>query len=153
MSHEESLTGLLANGATLFPSALAYGATWNPELMEAIAGVIGEEARSVGAHQVLAPVLDVARDARWGRTEETFGEDPYLVGLMASAYVRGIQGDKRDLLATLKHYAGHSFTEGGRNHAPVNLGWRELNDTFLLPFEMAGEAGQCRFGHAGLSRH
>lgn len=137
MSHEESLTGLLANGATLFPSALAYGATWNPDLMEAIAGAIGKEARSVGAHQVLAPVLDVARDVRWGRTEETFGEDPYLVGLMASAYVRGIQGDKRDLLATLKHYAGHSFTEGGRNHAPVNLGWRELNDTFLLPFEMA----------------
>ena len=137
MSHEESLTGLLANGATLFPSALAYGATWDPDLMEAIASAIGEEARSIGAHQVLAPVLDVARDVRWGRTEETFGEDPYLVGLMASAYVRGIQGEKRDLLATLKHYAGHSFTEGGRNHAPVNLGWRELNDTFLLPFEMA----------------
>ena len=137
MSHEESLTGLLANGATLFPSALGYGATWDPDLMEAIASAIGDEARSIGAHQVLAPVLDVARDVRWGRTEETFGEDPYLVGLMASAYVRGIQGEKRDLLATLKHYAGHSFTEGGRNHAPVNLGWRELNDTFLLPFEMA----------------
>ena len=137
MSHEESLTGLLAKGATLFPSALAYGATWNPDLMEDIAKAIGAEARSVGAHQVLAPVLDVARDARWGRTEETFGEDPYLVGVMATRYVKGIQGDKRDLLATLKHYAGHSFSEGGRNHAPVNLGWRELNDTFLLPFEMA----------------
>ena len=137
MSHEECLNGLLAQGATLFPAALAYGASFNPGLVERVGKAIGEEARAVGAVQVLAPVLDVARDARWGRTEETFGEDPYLVGLMATGYVRGIQGDKRDLLATLKHYAGHSFSEGGRNHAPVNLGWRELNDTFLLPFEMA----------------
>jgi beta-glucosidase-like glycosyl hydrolase len=137
MSHEECLNGLMARGATLFPSALAYGATWNPELVEAIGRVIGAESRSVGCRQGLAPVLDVARDARWGRTEETFGEDPYLVGVMATHYVKGLQGEKRDMLATLKHYAGHSFSEGGRNHAPVNLGWRELNDTFLLPFEMA----------------
>ncbi len=137
MSHEECLNGLLARGATLFPAALAYGATFNPDLVEKVATAIGEEARSVGAYQVLAPVLDVARDVRWGRTEETFGEDPYMAGMMACGYVRGIQGEKRDLLATLKHYAGHSFSEGGRNHAPVNLGWRELNDTFLLPFEMA----------------
>lgn len=74
---------------------------------------------------------------RWGRTEETFGEDPWLVGVMATAYVKGLQGDKRDLLATLKHYVGHSFSEGARNHAPVHLGFSELNDTFLLPFEMA----------------
>lgn len=137
MSHEECLTGLLALGATLYPSALAYGATWNPELIEAVGAAIGAEARATGIHQVLAPVLDVSRDVRWGRTEESLGEDPYLVGLLGSAYVRGLQGEKRDLLATLKHFAGHSFSEGGRNHAPVNLGWRELNDTFLLPFEMA----------------
>ena len=137
MSHEECLTGLLARGATLYPSALAYGATWNPDLIEAVGAAIGAEARATGIHQVLAPVLDVSRDVRWGRTEESLGEDPYLVGLLASAYVRGIQGDRRDVLATLKHFAGHSFSEGGRNHAPVNLGWRELNDTFLLPFEMA----------------
>ncbi len=137
MSHEECLNGLLARGATLFPAALAYGASFNPELVEKVGTAIGEEARSVGAFQVLAPVLDVARDARWGRTEETFGEDPYMVGMLATSYVRGIQGEKRDLIATLKHYAGHSFSEGARNHAPVNLGWRELNDTFLLPFEMA----------------
>ncbi len=137
MSHEESLTGLMIRGATLFPSALAYGATWNPELIEKVGRAIGAEARAVGCHQVLAPVLDVARDARWGRTEESLGEDPYLVGLLATAYVRGIQGDRRDVLATLKHYAGHSFSEGGRNHAPVHLGFKELNDTFLLPFEMA----------------
>lgn len=137
MSHEECLSGLMARGATLFPSALAFGATWNPDLIEKVGEAIGREARSVGCHQGLAPVLDVARDARWGRTEETFGEDPYLVGVLASRYVRGLQGRKRDLLATLKHYAGHSFSEGGRNHAPVHLGWRELNDMFLLPFEMA----------------
>ena len=137
ISHEECLVGLMARGATLFPSALACGATWNPALVERMAQAIGDEARSVGCHQGLAPVLDVSRDVRWGRTEETFGEDPYLVGELATRYVRGLQGEKRDLLATLKHYVGHSFSEGARNHAPVHLGWRELNDTFLLPFEMA----------------
>ncbi|MFP5076979.1 glycoside hydrolase family 3 N-terminal domain-containing protein [Rhizobium sp. YIM 134829] len=143
MSHEECLSGVMARGATLFPSSLAYGATWNPELIEAVGRAIGVEARAIGCHQGLAPVLDVARDARWGRTEETIGEDPYLVGVLATRYVRGLQGEKRDLLATLKHYAGHSFSEGGRNHAPVHLGWRELNDTFLLPFEMAVKLGQA----------
>ena len=137
MSHEECLVGLMAQGATLFPSALAYGATWNPALIEAVGAAIGREARSIGCHQGLAPVLDVARDARWGRTEETLGEDPYHIGVLASRYVRGLQGPRRDLLATLKHYAGHSISEGARNHAPVNLGIRELNDTFMLPFEMA----------------
>ena len=137
MSHEECLSGLMIKGATLFPSSLNYGATWDPELIEQVGEQIGEEARMIGCHQGLAPVLDVARDARWGRTEETFGEDPYLCGLMATHYVKGLQGEKRDLLATLKHYAGHSASEGGRNHAPVHMGWRELNDMFLLPFEMA----------------
>ena len=137
ISHEECLVGLMARGATLFPSALAAGATWNPALVEQMAKAIGDEARSVGCHQGLAPVLDVSRDVRWGRTEETFGEDPYLVGELATSYVKGLQGERRDLLATLKHYVGHSFSEGARNHAPVHLGWRELNDTFLLPFEMA----------------
>jgi len=137
MSHEECLVGLMGRGATLFPSALSYGATWNPELIERAAQAIGREARSVGCHHGLAPVLDVSRDVRWGRTEETFGEDPYLVGVLATRYVRGLQGPRRDLLATLKHYAGHSASEGARNHAPVSLGWRELNDVFLLPFEMA----------------
>jgi beta-glucosidase-like glycosyl hydrolase len=137
ISHEECLNGLMTRGATMFPSALAYGSTWNPELIEKVGEVIGREARSIGCHQGLAPVLDVSRDVRWGRTEETFGEDPYLVGVLATRYVRGLQGPKRDFLATLKHFAGHSFSEGGRNHAPVHLGWRELNDIFLLPFEMA----------------
>ena len=143
LAHEEVLVGLMVQGATLFPSALAYGATWNPALVERAARAIGAEARSVGCHQGLAPVLDVSRDVRWGRTEETFGEDPYLVGVMGTSFVRGLQGEKRDLLATLKHFAGHSFSEGGRNHAPVHLGWRELNDVFLLPFEMAVKDGNA----------
>jgi beta-xylosidase len=137
MSHEECLTGLMVKGATLFPSALNYGSTWNPDLIEKVAQEIRKEARQIGCHQGLAPVLDVSRDVRWGRTEETMGEDPYLVGVLATRYVRGLQGENRDLLATLKHYVGHSFSEGARNHAPVHLGFKELNDVFMLPFEMA----------------
>ncbi len=135
--HEECLVGLLCKDATLFPSSLNYGSTWDPELIKRAAQHIGDEARSTGCKQGLAPVLDVSRDVRWGRTEETFGEDPWLVGVMACAYVEGLQGEKGDMLATLKHYVGHSFSEGARNHAPVHLGFCELNDTFLLPFEMA----------------
>ena len=137
ISHEECLVGLMVKGATLFPSALNYGSTWNPELIEAVGREIRREAKQIGCHQGLAPVLDVSRDVRWGRTEETMGEDPYLVGVLATRYVKGLQGEKRELLATLKHYVGHSFSEGGRNHAPVHLGFKELNDVFALPFEMA----------------
>jgi beta-glucosidase-like glycosyl hydrolase len=127
----------MVKGATLFPSPLNYGSTWNPELIEAVGREIRREAKQIGCHQGLAPVLDVSRDVRWGRTEETMGEDPYLVGVLATRYVKGLQGEKRELLATLKHYVGHSFSEGGRNHAPVHLGFKELNDVFALPFEMA----------------
>ncbi|WP_295957024.1 glycoside hydrolase family 3 N-terminal domain-containing protein [Rhodoferax sp.] len=137
ISHEECLMGMMTRDGTLFPSALAMSATWNPALMEQVGTQIGLECRAVGCQQGLAPVLDVSRDVRWGRTEETLGEDPYLVGVLATRYVRGLQGPQRDVLATLKHFVGHSFSEGARNHAPVNLGWRALNDTFLLPFEMA----------------
>jgi beta-xylosidase len=137
ISHEECLNGLMVKGATLFPSALNYGSTWNPELIEAVAQEIAKEARQIGCHQGLAPVLDVSRDVRWGRTEETLGEDPYLAGVLGTRYVRGLQGTSRELLATLKHFVGHSFSEGARNHAPVHLGFKELNDIFMLPFEMA----------------
>src|SRR6202008_1314171 len=123
--------------ATLFPSALNYGSTWNPDLIEGVGREIRKEAKQTGCHQGLAPVLDVSRDVRWGRTEEAMGEDPYLVGVLATRYVRGLQGKNRELLATLKHYVGHSFSEGARNHAPVHLGFKELNDTFMLPSEMA----------------
>ncbi|HTH59370.1 MAG TPA: glycoside hydrolase family 3 N-terminal domain-containing protein [Paraburkholderia sp.] len=137
MSHEECLVGLMIKDATLFPSPLNYAATWNPALVGEVGRIIGEQARSIGCHHGLAPVLDVSRDPRWGRTEETLGEDPYLVGVLACHYVKGLQGEKRDLLATLKHFVGHSASEGARNHAPVHVGPRELNDVFMLPFEMA----------------
>lgn len=137
LPHEESLAGLMAEGATLFPAGINNGALWDERLVEKMASAIGNELYAVGARQGLSPVLDVCRDARWGRTEECFAEDPYLVGCLATAYVRGLQGENGRIVATLKHFAGHSFSEGGRNHAPVRIGPRELNDTFLLPFEMA----------------
>ena len=133
----------MIKGATLFPSALNYASTWNPELIELVGEQIRSEAKQIGCHQGLAPVLDISRDVRWGRTEETMGEDPYLVGVLATRYVKGLQGEKREVLATLKHYVGHSFSEGGRNHAPVHLGFKELNDIFLLPFEMAVKQAQA----------
>lgn len=144
ISHEECLVGLMAKGATLFPSSLNYGHTWNPDLIESVGKEISTQLKKVGAHQGLAPVLDVSRDVRWGRTEETLGEDPYLVGVLATRYVQGIQGKDRSVYATLKHYVGHSFSEGARNHAPVHIGFKELNDIFLLPFAMA-----VKIGHAG----
>ncbi len=143
ISHEECLVGLMTSQATLYPSSLSYGHTWNPELIQNVANDIGRQIRAVGGKQGLAPVLDVSRDVRWGRTEETLGEDPYHAGIMATSYVKGLQGQSRDVYATLKHYAGHSASEGARNHAPVNMGFRELNDTFLLPFEMAVKLGNA----------
>ena len=137
--HEECLTGYMAQGATSFASPLNFGATWDPSLVERVGAAIRRQMRAVGAHQGLAPVADVARDPRWGRIEETVGEDPYLVGTMVSAYVRGLQGDdpKAGVIATLKHFAGYSFSEAGRNFAPAHVGRREMADVFLLPFEMA----------------
>ncbi|WP_422477312.1 glycoside hydrolase family 3 N-terminal domain-containing protein [Pleomorphochaeta sp. DL1XJH-081] len=136
MLHEECLTGAMVPGATIFPSSLNQGSVWDPALMRKVAQVIGKEMSTLGVHQGLAPVLDVARDARWGRLEETFSEDPYLVGCLGTAYVQGLQGDKQSPIATLKHFMGHSFSEGGRNHAPVHIGQRELLNVFGLPFEM-----------------
>jgi len=147
LAHEECLAGLLAKGATLFPAGINFGSLWDERLMGRIAGAIGEELASAGSRLGLAPVLDVCRDARWGRTEESFGEDPYLCGCLGLAYVAGLQGGsggEARVLATLKHYAGHGFGEGARNHAPVHIGERELNDVFLLPFEMAVKLGGAR---------
>lgn len=148
LCHEECLTGPMFQGATSFASPLNFASTWDPSLIEQVGEVIRRQMRSVGARQGLAPVADVARDARWGRVEETLGEDPYLVGTMVTAYVRGLQGggpNDRDLrqavVATLKHFVAYSFSEGGRNFAPAHVGPRELADVFLLPFEMAIREG------------
>ncbi|MET0133164.1 MAG: glycoside hydrolase family 3 N-terminal domain-containing protein [Kibdelosporangium sp.] len=137
--HEECLTGLAAWQATAYPSPLCWGATFNPELIERMAVRIGQSMHSLGVHQGLAPVLDVARDMRWGRIEETIGEDPYLVGTIGSAYVRGIEST--GVVATLKHFVGYSASRAGRNLAPVSIGRRELADVLLPPFEMALHAG------------
>lgn len=142
--HEECLSGLMAQGATSFPSPVNYGSTWEPELIQQVGDVIRRQMRSLGTHQGLAPVCDVARDARWGRVEETIGEDPYLVGIMVTSYVKGLQGDdiKKGIIATLKHFVGYSFSEGGRNFAPVHVGKRDLMDVFFVPFEMAVKEGK-----------
>ncbi|MGW4795704.1 beta-xylosidase/alpha-l-arabinosidase [Nonomuraea sp. NPDC004297] len=140
--HEECLTGFAAWQATVYPAPLSWGASFDPELIEEMAGRIGRSMRRAGIHQGLAPVVDVTRDYRWGRTEETIGEDPYLVGTLGAAYVRGLEG--AGLVATLKHFAGYSASRGGRNHAPVAMGRRELADVVLPPFEMALRLGGAR---------
>ncbi len=140
--HEECLAGLSAWKATAFPVPLAWGATFNPPLVRDIAGRIGASMRSLGVHQGLAPVLDVVRDLRWGRVEETIGEDPYLVGTVATAYVQGLEAE--GIVATLKHFVGYSASRAGRNHAPVSMGPRELADVMLPPFEMAIKHGGAR---------
>lgn len=142
MAHEECLAGFAAWGATVYPVPPAWGASFDPELVGAMAERIGRDLRSVGVHQGLAPVLDVARDLRWGRVEETIGEDPCLVGAIGAAYVRGLQS--AGVVATLKHFAGYAASAVGRNHAPVHLGPRELADVILPPFEHAVLAGGAR---------
>lgn len=137
--HEECLTGLAAWQAPVYPSPLCWGASFDPGLVEELGAVIGRAMRRLGVHQGLAPVLDVARDLRWGRIEETIGEDPFLVGTIGSAYVRGLQS--QGVIATLKHFAGYSASRAGRNLAPVSIGPRELADVLLPPFEMALRAG------------
>ncbi|HJW36868.1 MAG TPA: glycoside hydrolase family 3 N-terminal domain-containing protein, partial [Actinomycetes bacterium] len=118
--HEECLTGFTTFGATVYPAAIAWGATFDPDLVERMAAAIGRDMAAVGVHQGLSPVLDVVRDYRWGRVEETMGEDPYLVSVLGAAYVRGLQS--AGVVATLKHFAGYSASRAARNHAPAALG-------------------------------
>ncbi len=140
--HEECLTGFCTWQATVYPAPLSWGAAFDPELVEEMAGRIGRSMRAAGVHQGLAPVMDVTFDYRWGRTEETIGEDPYLVGTVGAAYVRGLEG--AGIVATLKHFAGYSASRGGRNLAPAAMGPRHLADVVLPPFEMALRLGRPR---------
>ncbi|HET9897644.1 MAG TPA: glycoside hydrolase family 3 N-terminal domain-containing protein [Streptosporangiaceae bacterium] len=142
IAHEECLTGLAAWCATAFPTPLAWGASFDPGLVSDMAAAIGRSMRAAGVHQGLAPVLDVARDPRWGRVEETIGADPHLVGVLGTAYVRGLQS--AGVIATLKHFAGYSASRDGRNMAPVSMGRREFADVILPPFEMAIRHGGAR---------
>ena len=147
--HEECLTGFTAYGATVYPAAIAWGATFDPDLVERMAAAIGRDMAALGVHQGLSPVLDVVRDYRWGRVEETIGEDPYLVAMLGAAYVRGLQG--AGVIATLKHFAGYSASRArpqprpgvdgparadGRHPAAVRDGRRarrrRLGDELLL---------------------
>ncbi len=140
--HEEALLGLAAWKAATYPTPLAWGASFDPALVEEMASQAGGSMRRLGVHQALAPVLDVVRDPRWGRVDECIGEDPYVVGTVGTAYVRGLQG--AGVHATLKHFAGYSGSHAGRNHAPVSAGPREVADVFLPPFEMAVRDGGAR---------
>lgn len=137
--HEESLTGLAAWQAAVFPTPLAWGASFDPDLVREVGVAIGDTMRDLGIHQGLAPVLDVIQDPRWGRVDECIAEDPYLVGTVGTAYVQGLQS--AGIHATLKHFAGYSASQSGRNHAPVHAGPREMADVFLPPFEMALREG------------
>jgi beta-glucosidase len=141
--HEECLNGFRARGTTIFPQNIGLASTWEPELIQKITSIIRRQMRAAGAHQGLAPVLDVTRDPRWGRVEETFGEDPYLVSQMGVSYVKGLQGEdiKQGIAATLKHFAGHGLPEGGLNCAPSHIPPRLLREVYLYPFEKAVKEG------------
>ena len=141
--HVECLHGLVSPGATSFPQAIAMAATWDPKLVHDVFSATAAEARSIGAERCLAPVLDLARDPRWGRTEETYGEDPYLVSRLGVGAIRGYQGpdsphlDKAHVFATAKHFAVHGQPEGGTNVAPGNYSERVVREYFLKPFYYA----------------
>jgi beta-glucosidase len=144
--HEECLHGHAAVDGTSFPQPIGLGATFDPDLVCRLFAMTAEEARSRGTHQALTPVVDVAREPRWGRVEETYGEDPYLVSCMGIAAVQGFQGDaafadKKHIIATLKHFAAHGQPESGTNCAPANVSERILRDVFLHPFQQAIQKG------------
>jgi beta-glucosidase len=150
--HEECLHGQAAIDGTSFPQPIGLGATFDPDLVRRLFAMTAEEARSRGTHQALTPVVDVAREPRWGRVEETYGEDPYLVSRLGIAAVQGFQGEgvrtghlsdqsKKHVIATLKHFAAHGQPESGNNCAPVNVSERILRETFLYPFYEAIRVG------------
>ena len=142
IAHDECLAGFTAWTAAIFPIPLAWGASFDPQLVQQMAVQIGTSMRAVGVHQGLAPVLDVTVDPRWGRTEETIGEDPYLVATIGTAYVRGLEST--GLICTLKHFVGYSASRGGRNLAPAAVTGRQIADLLLPPFEMAIRLGGAR---------
>ena len=136
-------------GSTIFPTQLGIAGSWNPELLEQVGRVTAEEMAPTGIHWSFAPVLCLTRDLRWGRTGETFGEDPYLIGELGAALIRGFQGkgldDPTAVLATAKHYAGYSETQGGRDASEADTSRRKLRSYFLPPFERAARAGAMTF--------
>ena len=149
MFHEECLHGLVAAGSTSYPQAIGLASTWDDQLVRRIFSSVALEARSRGADECLMPVVDLARDPRWGRTEETYGEDPYLVSRMGVAAVLGLQGDgptvdQNHVFGTLKHFAVHSQPESGTNVGPANYSERTVREYFLAPFEAGVQKGNVR---------
>src|SRR5271169_1552414 len=145
----EALHGFMAYGSTSFPQVLGLASTWDPELVQQAFNAAADEMASSGVNTAFTPVLDLARDPRWGRTEETYGEDPYLISRMGVAAIEGLQGpnfmiDRHHVMATAKHYAAHGQPEGGTNTAPANFSERVLREYFLVPFQAAVEEA-----HAG----
>ena len=142
---EECPHGHMAIGTTVFPTSIGQSSTWNLKLIEQMGRAVAKEARAQGAHIGYGPVLDLARDPRWSRVEETYGEDPFLIGKMGEALVRGFQGDNfnpgESLLSTLKHFASYGWTEGGHNGASAHVGMREMEEAILPPFREAINAG------------
>jgi len=141
--HEECLNGFMAKTATIFPQIIGMASTWEPELVNKMTRVAKTQMMAVGVRQGLSPVLDVVRDPRWGRLEETFGEDPYLIAKMGIAYVKGLQGDdlQNGVVATLKHFVGYGLPEGGLNWAPAHIPPRLLREVYLYPFKEAIKEG------------
>jgi beta-glucosidase len=137
--HEECLNGFIARGATIFPQIIGLACTWDPDLVYRMTATIRQQMLAVGIRQGLSPVLDVVRDPRWGRVEETYGEDPFLVAAMGAAYIRGLQGKdiNKGIIATIKHFAGYGKSEGGLNWAPADIPARLLREVYLYPFEQA----------------
>ncbi len=133
LTSAEGIEGILQNGCTIFPHALAQGSTFNPSLVRQMTRAAGEEARAIGIHQILSPVLDIARELRWGRVEETYGEDPYLIARMGEAFIEGYQ--EYDITCMPKHFVAHGTPAGGLNCAGVSGGERELRSLYLYPFE------------------
>ena len=147
--HDEVLHGHMKAGSTVFPQPIAMASSWDPGLVREIFSTAAREARARGFHHMLGPNMDLAREPRWGRTEETYGEDPYLVARMVVAVVRGLQGegniiDGSHVIATGKHFAGHGQPEGGTNIAPLNIGERQLRETHLRTFQAAVKEANLR---------
>jgi beta-glucosidase len=146
---DEALHGLMAQGSTFYPQAIGLASTWNPDLVRDVFTATAAEMRARGGNYALTPVLDLARDPRWGRTEETYGEDPHLVSRLGVAAIRGLQGDhlpidQQHVIATAKHFAVHGQPEGGRNAAPTNYAERDIREFFLVPFQAAVREAQVQ---------
>lgn len=153
--HVEALTGILASDATIFPSAIGMGASWNPDLVQTMSDVVRKQMVATGMRQALSPVMDVARGPRWGRVGETYGEDPTLCAAMSVEFTKGLQSDdlSQGAIATGKHFLGYATSQGGLNMAANSIPPRELREVYAKPFQAAiSEAGLGAINTSNLAR-